>query len=155
MLFRCWHLGSQFAEPLSSIPVYSSPLFIYMYTHTQTHTHTHIQMHSRAWYVYICGSVCAGVYTHINTQKLTHGLSLPMHTHTCRGADEAYTPHTHTHIHTHRGADEAYKAIEYYKANLDSDASRVNDLFGRERDRDRGRERERLTQTHSGTHYSI
>jgi hypothetical protein len=27
------------------------------------------------------------------------------------------------------GADESYKSIEYYKANLDSDASRVNDLF--------------------------
>ena len=60
-------------------------------------------MHSRGWYAYIWGSVCAGGYTHINTQKLTHGLSLPMHTHTCRGADEAYTPHTHTHTYTHTG----------------------------------------------------
>ena len=29
----------------------------------------------------------------------------------------------------HRGADESYKSIDYYKANLESDASRVNNLF--------------------------
>ena len=30
---------------------------------------------------------------------------------------------------TRRGADESYKSIEYYKANLENDASRVNNLF--------------------------
>jgi hypothetical protein len=90
--------------------------------------------HLRQKYDWDCGLVCCQMCLKwINQPQAFAALTRRCPTQSTWSIDLAYLLHgfgIHTRYCTITwGADESYKSIEYYQANLDSDASRVNGLF--------------------------
>ena len=90
--------------------------------------------HIRQKYDWDCGLVCCQMCLKwINQPQAFSALTRRCPTQSTWSIDLAYLLHGYgvqaRYCTITWGADESYKSIEYYKANLDSDASRVNDLF--------------------------